>query len=848
MPPYLYDIKMGTIVEVNKYDIMKKLYYLEYRVPTDDDITKFMTQDSTNHIMVDFFKNATNDAIKKIKKFISKVEGDMPLFDIVSQNIYIVDKHNVYDNVMYKNYRFPKTSLIEKLAVKRQKLEDMSTSDPITLRKLKKLNLLIEFMNYFHIPTLYNTYIQVFYKYSPQVGQEITVCNKPSFSSHLAYIKPYFTKDEIIAIAKNMGVLSPTISHIPLAELCNMVQTNEMSYNMLQLHKKHILDNNKLGLVQYYTLQGSWYINQYLRNMTDYTTKNVYLESIIEPMWQLVRESPPFDKPYIFYRFIKVDTYLFDIKLNDVYTEPGFMSTTHGPFYRSDLYQFGFILVKVKIPANIRGIGLCLETISHFPEEQEIIFPPQSKFRLIAKNENCVFFHTDPTFTSKIKTRYEFEWVSGSDPIFNRRQKPPQKEPISFLKISKPNTISLDEKVRHFIRNYVDNMQQFNIILSNKHLTISAEWYDSTAVYKNFYALTTKSGFSLYTFYQGYTLFIIEIGENENKQNEMHVNFHLKYSALDVNKIIGDDVLITFFASVAHYFDINIVYIYASYLNCDSFSPTPVVQTTVKQRGFDFMQNIVPIVGDMKWKGYGGDTHRKKRRRNRKMKNMGRNMGVNMGVNMVESMGRNMESMGRNMGESMGESMEESMGANMETNIELKKDRENRIEEEKKHVVEITNADVIMNEIGGNYCLDIFQYLKYGIKKYSETNVLNVELQPKFSYFDLDLLKSMNVGKVLDKNDRDELYQIYDKYYSPKHEKHDVSSFYLWLKENKCYMIALFIKKLDRIFPEGNPFNNPYYIFDAPTYLYNRGLITVYPSHFSIVKKLDVLGRNEYRR
>ena len=60
--------------------------------------------------------------------------------------------------------------------------------------------------------------------------------------------------------------------------------------------------------------------------------------------------------------------------------------------------------------AMITSSILCLEMISHFSGEQEIIFPPNACFKLVNKDENVKYHHTDTNFVSKIKTRYEFEY------------------------------------------------------------------------------------------------------------------------------------------------------------------------------------------------------------------------------------------------------------------------------------------------------------------------------------------------------------------------------------------------------------------------------------------------------
>jgi len=38
-----------------------------------------------------------------------------------------------------------------------------------------------------------------------------------------------------------------------------------------------------------------------------------------------------------------------------------------------------------------------------FPQEQEIIFPPNSKFKLINKNKNCKYYNIDSDLAQKNK-------------------------------------------------------------------------------------------------------------------------------------------------------------------------------------------------------------------------------------------------------------------------------------------------------------------------------------------------------------------------------------------------------------------------------------------------------------
>ena len=113
-------------------------------------------------------------------------------------------------------------------------------------------------------------------------------------------------------------------------------------------------------------------------------------------------------------------------------------------------------------------------------------------------------------------------------------------------------------------------------------------------------------------------MFIIEIGEQYNNPF-MYVNYNIKYSTLDRDKIIGAENFMIFIASVAYYFDIQSVILYSDYVSCDYLKP---------------------------------------------------------------------------------------------------------IDENHK----------IINFYGGTYCVDFYEYFKFGTKKYMEINILNMELIPKFRY------------------------------------------------------------------------------------------------------------------
>lgn len=707
----LFNIKENEIEIIEENDVLDKLYELEYRPITDDDVAK-----NKNKAISEIIKE-DKDIVQTMKKQISQIENKIPLYDIYSNNIFLIDKYSVYERVTNQYYRFPDKELLDDLKKKEEKKVHILPD------RMRKYDLMIMFMNYFDLDLLHKTYTNVFNKYSTFEGQEITACRKPSFLPQFYHIRPYYTRNELINMERNMGETKNVA--------CKQVAENEMSFNVLLDHKKYMTTSKDLGLIQFYTLQGSSMMNQYLRNRTSYKNKNVYLENLISPMWKIILSAPALDKKYTLYRFIKNDDYIQNLKIGDMYTEPGFLSTTRDPFYKFD-DKFGFILMKVNVPAGIQGVALCLETVSYFAEEQEVIFPPQSKFKLVKKDSDCVYYHTDENFTSKIKTRYEFDWVSNDPEIkFFREQEENKTNTIEFLKLERKFNLTLANKIKEF-KKELNEADQFKIKLGDKEITVIAEWYDSSTVYKNFYAIETDNGFSIYSIYDSYILFFIEIGQ-VNSEAQMRINYYVKYSAIDPNKIIGDQNLILFYCQVAYFFDIHNIVIYANYLTCDA-----------------------------------------------------------------------------------------------ENSLSDKKQRTDN----PKTVSNKNKTNSINNRLfGGSYCVDFYQYFTTNKKKYTELNVLNIELHPQFSYYDLDMLKTVSPQKILKRDDQ-EIYQLYNKVYKLTKNNDTVADFYIWLREGYCYLIDKFAAKIDRILGTNNPFRKDYYFLDPMSYLYNRHYIKTYPSKF----------------
>lgn len=716
----LFNFNENKPVFVNKDDVLDKLYYLECRMIVEND-------------------GIDAETIKKTKNAISKIDNKVPLYDTFANNIFLIDKYDVYERVNNQYYRFPDKKIIKeiKTALKNHKYK---SNDELEKRTFRKLTMMNNFMSYFNLKILYRTYIYVFYTYSKYVGEEILTCKRKSFLPQFYHIKPYFTKTEIINMSKNIGEIN--VNESQLNTLCKLVRENEIGYDILLAHKKYMIKTGSLGLIQYYTLQGSGVMNPYMRNMGIYkNTRSEYFDKMIKPMWNLVLNAPEFNNKYTFYRFVKTDDYLQNLKIGDSFMENGFMSTTRNPFYKSEFHQFGFILLKINVPVNRAGVALCLETISHFPEEQEIIFPPRSIFKLIKKDENCIYYHTDEKFNGKIKTKYEFDWIENKPINFIKTNSDFDTEMIDFLKIKKSTDKLLRDKINYFEATHVNRAKQFSIKLGNVELVVLTEKYDSTKALKNFYAIGTTDGYALYAFYNNYILFFIELG-TINDQTCMHVNYCAKYNSIDIDNKIKDDDLMLFYSSVAYYFGVYNVTIYANYKSCDMTTTTT--------------NNTITRLED-------GDT----------------NSDINVDAVNIES-------------------------ENDDTNTKL---------------------------FGGSYCVDFYQYITSKTKKYADINVLNIELKSTFSYFDLDLLKTISPNKILEKNDN-EIYQVYTKLYKNTKNNDNICDFYVWLKETRCYLIDKLVDSVDKILGAQNPFKNASYKLDPITYLYNRKYIATYPLLF----------------
>lgn len=884
----IYDINKNEIIEMPVEDVIYKLYYLKVRPATQEELDKHNSKYTA----------------EQIKQIISETETDIPLYDVFTQNIYIVQKRNVYQRVTNNHYRFPDELLLESIVKDKKKLEAKlkkfpeKKNDGIFQNKLNKKRLMLEFMSYFDIQKLYDTYSRVFLLYAPEIGNKTYTCIRKSFIPHNSHLLPYYTKDEVIRLAMNNSLIEiphntsyddfkDSISSDSYVKLCKKIQANDISAAILMKHQNYIIDNNSVGLIQYYTVQGAYFINQYMRKMTPYPYKNDYLEEIIEKMWRLVLGAPAFDNDYTLYRFVSDDSYLQHLEVGDIFVEQGFTSTTRDPFYKTGSYNFGFILIKIKIPKGVKGVGLCLETLSHFAVEEEIILAPFAKLRLVAITNASDYYHPNKDFVSEVKKGYVFEWVSNTEKIdrlpFPRRiEFDGETKIIDFLKIEKSNSYTMKEKTSFLMSKYFDVMNRAKCKIGDNVFYVIGEYYNSMGAYKDMYAISTSEGFSLYAIYNGYLLFMIELGDEEGSQ--MRVNFFSKYSELKRDAIMGDNNFINFLCSVAMYFNIAMIIIYADYYSCDHMERETDTLKKNKNNNDNDNENIdrdnlnrstfgctlcgVRDLEHKKRKQKGGDikgtieeinkndiNNKRKFRTMKVDEHILNKIDINRRLRVMRD--KNIKQRGledKNSKKTLifkDEKDEKDENEEDEENSTNMKSNKGNKEYDNTYI----DDDADLEYTGGSYCVDFYRYLKYGTKRYKDVDTFNIELKPKFDYRDLDRLKEIKPTDILRINDRDELYQIYKRAYlggeEANIEKHNLANFYIWMIENKCYMMDILVSKFDRVYKDRNPFKRGYYILDAMTYIYNRHKNIHYNRNirmdFDEEYQQLVLPKNDYR-
>lgn len=511
-------------------------------------------------INLDFIKKIFNGEIQLIKEEdkikLSKYSEYIPMYDIYTEIIYPINNLKLNYRLKKCHYRFVTSEVKQWIENKMLKTKDKNI--------LKKHKLNLKIISNYNLSILEKTSYETLYKYSPDLGLSISICKRNSFHPYSKHLKPYYSRDEIIKLGMNNNLIEKLTSENLVDKklhykICKIVSKNDISFNQILMNIKHIIDNNCINWVNFYSLIGSYIFNQALRNNEKISN---YMIDGINKLDNCISTAPSFNTDYYFYRFLEEDNFLKNLKIGDVFIDKGFLSTTRDPFYSPGIDgEFGLILLKINIPKNKKGVGLFIENFSMFPQEEEFLLAPGSKLKLISKNENFKYYHVNKEFEKKIKKKYEFTFIGNKSlsklNIFEDKNIPEIN--LKKLNVLAPDRLSLFK----LFKDLCDKLGQFKY---NKMIFIS-QFFDSESSYSDFYYNSTKNGFVIYYYDDGYPLLSLEFGE------KYVVNFTRTYNLYNKNqKLIDIDKFMDLIAYFGRIFKYKKIIIFYPKFNFNEFS------------------------------------------------------------------------------------------------------------------------------------------------------------------------------------------------------------------------------------------------------------------------------------
>lgn len=486
----------------------------------------------------DIFNNKIELKNEKDKIKLSSYTDIIPMYDIYTQKIYPIKKENIYFRLVESHYRFinneVKNWIQQTFEKYKKRLDGLKGEERKQMEDvIQRLTIMIKIIHNYHIETLIDTSYRVLYKYSG-IGLTISICKRNSFHPFINYLKPYYSRNELIKLGQNMGLLNKEIKPENLIdeskhfEICKFISNNDVSFDEIKTNTLEIIKNKTLSDVCFYSFIGASLLNRFLRNQDVYSIDTFYFNRLTNIV-NTIKSSPKLEKDYQIYRFVSNDDFIKELDIGETFNDPGFISTTRDPFYSPGISgNFGLILIKINLKKNIVGEGLFIEHFSLFPKEEEFLLPPYTTFKLISKDDNFKYYHTNSNFEKLITKKYEFELVNTDYSFINNIKYKDEKIPDLPEFNFKGNTrMDLFQKFKNITNKY-------NQIYIN-NLVFTVLFFDSTGAYGKFYQNKIDKGLSLIHFDKnGYPLIFIELGK------ELVINYinqyYFYYEKEDVNE------------------------------------------------------------------------------------------------------------------------------------------------------------------------------------------------------------------------------------------------------------------------------------------------------------------------
>jgi len=486
--------------------------------------------------------------LKKYQRLqISDVTSNLiPLYDIIRNAVVLVKRQDINEHILKNHFRPPIKSLIKSDTRYKQLLNKVNTDNIISLLSKKIL-------------------------------ANLTYCKKPSFiyftrGNRIPH-SPYYTKQEMINLALNNRLLDKN-KNVNILRLCKRLQDNQFQKINILNHANYIQKNTGMYIIRFYTFVGDAFMNSYLRDLNKNEYMNDFIINSIKILWNLINKAPVFSKSFSVYRRIGFD-FLSHLKVGDIYTNDSFMSTTRNPLYEPEGFTFGDIVIKINIPKNKKGVGLMTELYSHFPEELEVLIPPNVELKLVKKNWK--YYHHNKNNEKRVKTTYEFNLIKVKNIIIPRDRLPVStKPPLIYWRDIKLSALNLQGKMNTFLNKYTNKNLQFSTHIGKKQYLFYVYFYDSTSVYKDLYKYRTANGISIIhqNKANGQMCTFLELGK------DLHVNYHVNYYDIDnCPKFTGLDSMsemhsldfLVFLQELAKAFGIKKIIIYPNKMSCSHF-------------------------------------------------------------------------------------------------------------------------------------------------------------------------------------------------------------------------------------------------------------------------------------
>jgi hypothetical protein len=488
---------------------------------------------------------------KKDKIALSLYSDYVPMYDIFSENIYPINCMKLYYRLVECHYRFITDEIKQWIKNKMSKNKGDHYQD------------MLDIINNYDLETLEKTSYETLYRYSPDYGLSISICKRNSFHPFSFHLNPYYSKNELIKLGMNnklIDELEPTklVDKKLHYDICKLVSKNDIGYETILNHMNIIIKNKCISWINFYSMTGSYMFNKILRE------KLPINEYLFDGLTKIINTINKAELPndYYVYRFVWDDEHLKNLKVNDIFIDKGFTSTTRDPFYSPGIkMDFGLVLVKINIPKHIKGIGLLIENFSMFPKEEEFLIQPLSKLKLKARDDKSHYFHTNEKFEKLIKKKYEFDLISIKTDILDNLSIniiPDHKIPLIDI-----NNINIDnsriiDRIGLF-KMFLDNCDNFGQFRYNDEIYI-AQWFDSTGSYSHMYKNNTKDGFIINKYKNGYPILSIEMG------NDLFVNYQRTVCYYD--EYLEDeniDNIISHIARIFKYKNVNILFNYKNF-------------------------------------------------------------------------------------------------------------------------------------------------------------------------------------------------------------------------------------------------------------------------------------------